>query len=185
MSRLSSSTNVQQPKGVATPSPNVDVEPVSQFNYSSTVVRQPSGQRGGITQAQFVVIQETRPAHALHPVLDPAVYRTRNSDTLSPVGSCSNSSIVYRGSCRSWCSCKCHQMSRFSSMSSTMSALGFLFMCLSGSRYSLHSCDEPQCLRKQDLRMRLAYIFPPWLLAQALCVIFAISCLGKPKFTPR
>ncbi len=133
MSRLSSSTNVQrlleaqQPKGVATPSPNVDVEPDSQFSHSSTVVRQPSGQRGGSTQAQVMVIQETRPAHALYPVLDPAAYRNRNSDTLSPVGSCSDSSIVYRGSCRSWCSCKCHQMFRFNSMSSTISALGFLY----------------------------------------------------------
>ena len=35
-----------------------------------------------------------------------------------------------------------------------MSALGFLFMCLSGGRYSLQSCDEPQCLRKQDLRAK-------------------------------
>lgn len=175
----------QQPRKVTKPSPNVDVEPVSHFNHGSTGVRQPSGQRGESTHTQVMVIQNTRPAHALSPVLDPTVYRTKNSDTLFPVELGSESSIVYRGTCRSWCSCKCHQMLRFNSMSSTMSALGFLFMCLSGGRYSLQSCDEPRCLRKQDLRMRLAYVFPPWLLAQALCVIFTISCLGKPKFTPR
>ena len=168
----------QQAKEVAT------LSPISHFDHSPTGVQQTSGQIGS-TQSHAMIIQDTRPVHTLSLVLDPVIYRTRNSDALSPVGSCGDSSIGYRGSCRSWCSCKCHQKFRFHSMSSTMSALGLLFMCLSGGRYSLQSCDEPQCLRKQDLRMRLAYVFPPWLLAQALCVIFTISCLGRPKFTPR
>ena len=175
----------QQAERVTILSPNVDVEPVLHFDQGSTGVQQPSGQRGGSPPSQAMVIRDTRPVHALSPVSDVALYRTRNSNTLPSVGSSSDSSITYRGSCRSWCSCKCHRMFRSHSMTSAISALGFLFMCLSGGRYSLQNCNEPQCLRKQDLRMRLAYVFPPWLLAQALCVIFTISYLGKPRFTPR
>ena len=175
----------QQPGRVTTLSPDVNVEPVLHSNHSSIGVRQPSRQRGGSPPSQAMVIRDTSPVHALSQVSDVTLYRTGDSNTLPSVGSSSESFITYRGSCRSWCSCKCHRMFRSHSMTSTISALGFLFMCLSGGRYSLQSCDEPQCLRKQDLRMRLAYVFPPWLLAQALCVIFTISCLGKPKFTPR
>lgn len=95
------------------------------------------------------------------------------------------SSNLYRGSCREWCSCRCHRRLRCDAMACGISPLGFLSMLLSCGRYSLQACNEPRCLRRQDLKATLAYCFPPWLLAQAVCFMFTFSSLGKPKFTPR
>ena len=105
-----------------------------------------------------------------------------------PVGPLYNQELsrnIYRGTCRAWCSCRCHRKLRCHAMANGISPLGFLFMLLSGGRYSLQACNEPRCLRKQDLKMTLAYCFPPWLLAQAVCLMFTLSSLGKPTFTPR
>jgi hypothetical protein len=92
---------------------------------------------------------------------------------------------LYRGSCRSWCSCRCHRQVRGHAIVGNISLLGLLFICLSGGRYSFQTCNEPQCQRKQDLTFRMDYIFPAWLLARAVYLIFTFTKLSGPKFTPR
>lgn len=136
-------------------------------------------------QSQALTVKDSSTRISLNPTSPPGLQTTNGKDILPPNGGADFLKNMYRGSCQAWCSCRCHHKLRCHSRAGTMSPLGFLFMCLSGGRYSLQSCNEPRCLRKQELKMKLAFVFPPWLLAQAICFMLTISCLGTPKFTPR
>lgn len=137
------------------------------------------------TRCQAVGVQDHTATRTQCPDWAPVAYGARYSDSPSDSSRGNLPRSIYRGTCQAWCSCRCHRRFRSHLMTGDTSPLGFLFMCLSGGKYSLQACDEPRCLRKQNLTMKMAYVFPPWLLAQAICLMFTISCLGKPKFTPR
>lgn len=111
-------------------------------------------------------------------------WASSNTTTVSPIASDSLKSL-YKGSCRAWCSCRCHRQIRGHAMAGNISVVGFLFICLSGGRYNFQTCNEPRCQRKQGLTFRLDYVFPAWLLARAVYLIFTFSQLSGPKFTPR
>jgi hypothetical protein len=113
-----------------------------------------------------------------------AQWASPNTATVAPITP-STLKNLYRGSCRPWCSCRCHRQVRGHAMAGNISLLGFLFICLSGGRYSFQTCNEPQCQRKQDLTFRMDYVFPAWLLAQAVYLIFTFTQSSGPKFTPR
>lgn len=137
------------------------------------------------TQSQAVGVRDHTVTRTQCSKSAPVVYVGRYSDPSSHRTHEDLPRSIYRGTCQAWCSCRCHRSFRSHLMTGDMSPLGFLFMCLYGGKYSLQACDEPRCLKKQDLTLKMAYIFPPWLLAQAVCLMFIISCMGKPKFTPR
>lgn len=121
----------------------------------------------------------------LNSAISPGRQNTNGQDIVVPNGSANSVENMYRGSCQIWCSCRCHQKLSCHSKAGVMSILGFLFMCLSVGRYAWQSCDEPLCFRRQELKMKVAFVFPPWLLAHAMCFMLTISSLGTPKFTPR
>lgn len=78
----------------------------------------------------------------------PDQWASSNTTTVSPIASDSLKSL-YKGSCRAWCSCRCHRQIRGHAMAGNISVVGFLFICLSGGRYNFQTCNEPRCQRKQ------------------------------------
>jgi hypothetical protein len=154
-----------------------DNQPVLETQVEPTVVAEPS------MQSPTMAIRPTIPDGGLRS-RHPAQWARSNTVTVAPMAP-STLKNFYRGSCRPWCSCRCHRQVRGHAMAGNISLLGFLFICLSGGRYSFQTCNEPQCQRKQDLTFRMDYVFPAWLLARAVYLIFTFTQSCGPKFTPR
>ena len=93
---------------------------------------------------------------------------------------------LYAGSCISWCPCRCHRQHYQMIAAGASSLLGIFFICLSGGRFTLLSCNNTRCKRKQPLTLKMAFVFPPWLLSWAFYLVLSMQSLSeKPRFQKR
>ncbi|KAI9736213.1 MAG: hypothetical protein M1834_001099 [Cirrosporium novae-zelandiae] len=66
------------------------------------------------------------------------------------------------GSCRSWCSCVCHQKCRFNTPQILRDIFGTLFLGYSGVPFGLLKCSKASCKRNTTFSFQATYYFPSW-----------------------
>lgn len=73
-----------------------------------------------------------------------------------------------RGSCKSWCSCVCHQRYSFSTPKMFQEIFGILFCGYSGLPLGRQKCSKASCRRNTTFTAKATYHFPSWYLSRAI-----------------
>ena len=101
-----------------------------------------------------------------------------------PVQPIKLSAPVYSSSCAIECKCLCHVRTKVSYRALNL-FLGSLFVGYNGIPFITPKCDDPHCRQRADLVTLITYVFPPWLLARALCIALKWSPHIGPELNIR
>ena len=87
----------------------------------------------------------------------------------------------------STCPCSCHNGNRPTKRTPTIlnRFIGVLFIGYLGVPYVNEPCNDPYCGQRCGSEIRLAYLFPAWLLARTLTILFKLSPARGPEFNIR
>ncbi|EXJ66684.1 uncharacterized protein A1O5_10355 [Cladophialophora psammophila CBS 110553] len=73
-----------------------------------------------------------------------------------------------RGSCKTWCSCVCHQKYSLNTPKIFQGIFGSLFLGYSGLPLGRQKCSKASCIRNTTFSVKATYHFPSWYFSRAV-----------------
>ena len=83
------------------------------------------------------------------------------------------------------CNCHCHRRPTKRTPKALDRFIGILFVGYFGLPYVNEPCDDTDCAQRSGFNIRLAYIFPTWLLTRALVFLLNYSPVRGPELNIR
>jgi hypothetical protein len=88
-------------------------------------------------------------------------------------------------SCKDWCICRCHKVTRIETPKVLQPALGKGSVQYIGVRGLKPTCDNKRCKKQAATLVQFNYVFPRWLIACILYMTFLYSRRQGPLLTIR